>query len=146
MNPELSHQKPQKMKKKIPVWIIDDEADAQALIKRVLIDYYPEELELLGTSVNIDDAFEQIKHQKPKLVFLDINLPRGSGINLLQRFPFRKFEVIVVSGFPENIDKVQKFGIPFLQKPYSIRDLRNLIDQSIESIKKDPYKVYRYDT
>ncbi len=137
-----------KMKKRIPAWIIDDETAAQALIKRVLEEYYPDEIELIGTSVNIDDAFVQIKQKKPKLVFLDINLPRGSGINFLQRFPIRKFEVIVVSGFPENREIIENFKTTmyFLQKPYSIDTLQGFINQTLENIKKDPYKIYRYST
>lgn len=136
------------MKKRIPAWIIDDETAAQALIKRVLEEYYPDEIELIGTSVNIDDAFVQIKQKKPKLVFLDINLPRGSGINFLQRFPIRKFEVIVVSGFPENREIIENFKTTmyFLQKPYSIDTLQGFINQTLENIKKDPYKIYRYST
>jgi len=134
------------MKKRIPAWIIDDEVDAQDLIKRVLSEYYSDEIELIGISVNIDDAFTQIRQLKPKLVFLDMNLPRGSGINFLQRFPIRKFEVIVVSGFPENKQIIESFKTPmyFLQKPYSIGAIQDFINQTLENIKKDPYKVYRY--
>ncbi len=134
------------MKKKIKAWLIDDESDAQALVKKILEENY-EDVELLGSSINIDDAFLQIKKHKPNLVFLDINLPRGSGINLLERFPIRKFEVIVISGFPENKNKLTRFrDVPFLQKPYSIDDLKKLIDQSIESLREDLHKVHRYDS
>ncbi|NPD84868.1 response regulator [Lentimicrobium sp. L6] len=134
------------MKKKIKAWLIDDESDAQALVKKILVENY-KEIELLGTSINIDDAFLQIKKYKPNLVFLDINLPRGSGINLLERFPIRKFEVIVISGFPENKNKLARFrDIPFLQKPYSIEDLKQLTDKALENLNKDLHKVHRYDS
>lgn len=132
--------------KKIKVWLIDDESDAQALIKRILVENY-DEIELLGTSINIDDAFLQIKKHKPNLIFLDINLPRGSGINLLERFPIRKFEVIVISGFPENKQKLERFrDIPFLQKPYSVDDLKGLTDKALERLHLDLHKVHRYDS
>lgn len=134
------------MKKKIKAWLIDDESDAQALVKKILVENY-EEIELQGTSINIDDAFLQIKKHKPNLVFLDINLPRGSGINLLERFPIRKFEVIVISGFPENKNKLARFrDIPFLQKPYSIEELKELVDKALDNLNKDLHKVHRYDS
>lgn len=133
------------MNKKIKAWLIDDESDAQALIKKILEENYPD-IELLGTSINIDDAFLQIKKEKPNLVFLDVNLPRGSGINLLERFPIRKFEVIVISGFPENKNKLARFrDIPFLQKPYSIEEFKELTNKALENLYKDLHKVHRYD-
>lgn len=133
------------MPKKIKTWIIDDESDAQELIKGIIKEEYPE-LEVAGVSVNIDDAFEKIKKEKPNLVFLDINLPRGSGINFLERFPVRKFEVIVISGFPENKESLQRFrNIPFLQKPFSMDEFKKLTDLAIQSIQDDPHKVHRYD-
>lgn len=133
------------MKKDISVVIIDDESDSQDLISGLLREYYPN-LNILGYSVNIDDAFDLIKSTKPNLVYLDINLPRGSGINLLERFPVRKFEVIVVSGYPENKYKLERFrDIAFLNKPIKIETFRELTDRAIDSISEDPYKVHRYD-
>jgi len=133
------------MKNHIKVMIIDDETDAQDLIKGLLKEYYSN-LEIIGTSVNIEDAFEIIKKEKPNLLYLDINLPRGSGINLLERFPVRKFEVIVVSGYPDNKEKLERFGdIPFLSKPFTIEEFKELTDQKLNSLAKDPYKVHRYE-
>lgn len=133
------------MKKPIKVMIIDDETDAQELIKGLLREFYPD-LEIIGASVNIEDAFEIIKREKPNLLYLDINLPRGSGINLLERFPIRKFEVIVVSGYPDNIEKLERFkDIPFISKPFTIEEFKWLTDEKISSLDKDLYKVHRYD-
>lgn len=132
------------MKKDIKVLIVDDESDAQELIKGILNEYYPE-VDIVATSVNIDEAFEIIKKEKPNLLFLDINLPRGSGINLLERFPIRKFEVIVVSGYPDNKLKLVQFkDIPFIEKPFTLEEFRKKTDDKIDSIRKDPYKVHRY--
>lgn len=132
------------MKNDIKVLIIDDESDAQELILGLLREYYPG-IEVVATSVNIDDAFELIKKEKPNLLYLDINLPRGSGINLLERFPVRKFEVIVVSGYPDNRYKLKRFhDIPLLEKPFTIEDFKKLTDEKIESVQNDPYKVHRY--
>jgi two-component system LytT family response regulator len=133
------------MKKEISVVIIDDESDSQDLLSGLLREYYPN-LNILGYSVNIDDAFELIKSTKPNLVYLDINLPRGSGVNLLERFPVRKFEVIVVSGYPENKSKLERFrDVLFLNKPVKIEAFKDVTDRALESIINDPYKVHRYD-
>lgn len=133
------------MKKPIKVMIIDDETDAQELIKGLLREYYPD-LEIIGTSVNIEDAFEIIKKKTPNLLYLDINLPRGSGINLLERFPIRKFEVIVISGYPDNKEKLERFkDIPFISKPFTIEEFQTITDEKLNSLYEDIYKVHRYE-
>jgi two-component system LytT family response regulator len=133
------------MKKSIKVLIVEDESDAQDLILGMLKEYYPD-IEVLGCSLNIDDAFDRIRSEKPNLVFLDVNLPRGSGINLLERFPVRKFEAIVISGYPDNQQFLQKFkDVPFLEKPFTVDDFKDLTDQKIKQIKKNPYAIHRYE-
>lgn len=133
------------MNKDIKVLIVDDESDSQELIMGLLNEFYPN-VEIAAKAVNIEDAFEIIKKVKPNLMYLDINLPRGSGINLLERFPIRKFEVIVISGYPDNKLKLKRFkDIPFLEKPFTIEEFKQITDSKIESIKSDPYKVHRYD-
>lgn len=133
------------MSQVIKAWIIDDEIASQELISGLLEHYYPD-IEILGYSINIDDAFDQIKLNKPNLVYLDINLPRGNGINFLERFPIRKFEVIVISGYPDNEPKLERFrDIPFLRKPISIEEFRKHTEHAIKEIINDPYRVHRYD-
>jgi len=132
------------MMKKIKAWIIDDERDARSLIKGIIADYCPD-IEVIGESINIDSAWEVIRSEKPHLVYLDINMPRGSGIDLLARFPLRKFEVIVVSAYSENEKKLGPYkDIPFLQKPYSIDKFIDLSHHAVDIIRANPYQVHRY--
>jgi len=130
---------------KIKAWIIDDEKDAHSLIQGLINEYCPE-IDIVGNSLNIDDAWDKIRTEKPQLIYLDINLPRGSGLDLLARFPIRKFEVIVISAFSENENKLGPFrDVPFLQKPYSIDKFLDLTNKAVSRIRKDPHSVHRYD-
>lgn len=131
--------------KTIKAWLVDDEADAYTLISGIIKNYCPD-IELAGVSVNIEDAWEHIRKEKPQLVFLDVNMPRGTGIDLLERFPVRKFEVIMISAYPDNETKITKFrDIPFLHKPFSIDDFLQLTENAAELIRNNPNQVHRFD-
>ncbi|NOR86155.1 MAG: response regulator [Bacteroidales bacterium] len=131
--------------KKLKAWLVDDETDAHALIEGLLKEYFPY-IELVGISINIEDAWQYMRKGKPNLVFLDVNMPRGSGLDLLERFPVRKFETIIISAFPENESKLEKFrDVPFLQKPYSVDDFIELTNRAVEKIRKNPNAVHRID-
>lgn len=129
---------------KIKAWIIDDEKDAHTLIEGLIKEYCPA-VEIIGNSLNIEHAWDNIRKEKPRLIYLDINMPRGTGIDLLVRFPIRKFEVIVVSAYPENESKLGPYkDVPFLQKPYSIDDFINITEKAIDRIRENPHQIHRY--
>ncbi|MDK2910678.1 MAG: two-component system, LytTR family, response regulator [Bacteroidales bacterium] len=82
---------------KYKVFIVDDETASIDMLKYFCSHYFGEELEVSGFARTIDEAFRKIKELQPHLVFLDIRMPRGFGNELLDRFPKRQFEVIIVT-------------------------------------------------
>jgi len=128
---------------KIKAWIVDDEIDARSLI-RGLVDEYCPNIEIIGESIDIDGAWDKLRKEKPQLVYLDINMPRGSGLDLLLRFPIRKFEVIVISAYADNEQELHNTkDIAFLQKPYSIDEFLKLSKEAVDRIQQNPNKIYR---
>lgn len=89
---------------KYKVLIVDDETAAIDMVKYFSSRYFSNELEVVGFARNIDDAFKKIKETQPDLVFLDMRMPRGFGNELLERFPKRNFEVIIVTAGLSKID------------------------------------------
>ena len=61
--------------------IVDDEPLARRELKR-LLDAFPS-VRVLGEAGNIDEARERIEELSPDVVFLDIQMPGGSGFDLL---------------------------------------------------------------
>ncbi len=130
---------------KIKAWIVDDEKDARSLIYGLVDEYCPE-IEIIGDSINIDDAWDELRKEKPQLVYLDINMPRGSGLDLLVRFPVRKFEVIVISATSEKENNLEdNKDVAYLQKPYSIDKFLSFTNEAVARIRKNPNQVYRYN-
>ena len=74
------------MKHKLITVIIDDEPDAVDFISSIIGEYCPG-LEVKGKAHNVKDGVNLIKEIKPELVFLDVEMPNGTGFDLLTAFP-----------------------------------------------------------
>lgn len=99
------------------VLIVDDETAAIDILSFFCQRHFSEELEIVGFARSIDDAFKKIKELHPDLVFLDIRMPRGYGYELLQRFPKRQFEVVVVTAALGSLDLKGQSVLAIINKP-----------------------------
>ena len=64
------------------VLIIDDESPAREIIKLFLRDY--EEFEVCGEAENGFEGIQMIKKLAPDLIFLDIQMPKLTGFEMLE--------------------------------------------------------------
>ena len=127
---------------KLKIVIIDDEQDAVDNLKRI-INEFCKEATVVGEANIIDTGFEVIYEKNPDLVLLDIDMPRGDGFDLIERFPRRTFDIIMVTGYPKFKDKAieyETFG--FINKPIDIEKLQKMIKDVSEFRKQNPEKIY----
>lgn len=118
-----------KMSKKIKALIIDDENKSREIIKWMLEKYCPN-VEILGLAESAEMAFLMIEELKPNLLFLDIEMPYGTGFDLLKRLPKVDFEVIFVTGFDHYaLQAIKYHALDYLLKPVDI-------DELIDAVKK----------
>jgi two-component system LytT family response regulator len=61
--------------------IIDDERLARLELRRLLAQH--PEVQIVGEAANVDEALLAIAEHQPELIFLDIQMPGGSGFDLL---------------------------------------------------------------
>jgi len=73
--------------------IVDDEVDAIESVKFLLAENFSS-ISIVGTAQCIKDARKVIGENKPDIVFLDIEMPDGTGFDLLESIPDRKFKVV----------------------------------------------------
>lgn len=131
------------MNKPIRVVIVDDEPDAVTSIELIIKEFNPD-LQVVGTSNIIDNAWEVIKESEPELVFLDIDMPRGSGFDLLERFPIRKFEVIFITAYAKYMEKAKNYHcFDYLLKPIDIDIFNQTIARFKAHIEKEGISVFK---
>jgi two-component system, LytTR family, response regulator len=119
------------MKHRIITIIIDDEPDAVDFISSIIGEYCPE-LEVRGKAHNVKDGVKLIKEIKPELVFLDVEMPNGTGFDLLTHFPEKNFEVVFITAFNHYAIKAIKFSAAdYILKPININEFIEAVNKVI---------------
>jgi len=118
------------MTNEITALLIDDEQDSREVLENRIKKYCPE-INIVGKASNAEDAFLLVKTLKPQLVFLDIQMPMGSGFSFLKKFNEVPFEVIFVTSYDEYAINAIKFSaLDYLLKPVETTDLKNAVEKA----------------
>jgi two-component system LytT family response regulator len=108
--------------KQLKTIIIDDEPAAIQVI-RSLISHYSKDLVVAEEVSNGLDAMMAITQHKPDIIFLDVDMPRMNGIQLMEKFPDHDFEVIFTTGSSSYALKALKLrAADYLLKPIDPAD------------------------
>lgn len=119
----------------IRVVIIDDEQDAINSIE-LIINEYCTNAEVVGTASSASEGRTVILNQQPDLVFLDIEMPRGNGFDLLEMLPERNFETIFITAYNNFAIKAFKYSaIDYILKPIDIEEFIEAIDKAEKRIR-----------
>ncbi|HET6559398.1 MAG TPA: response regulator, partial [Prolixibacteraceae bacterium] len=121
---------------KIKCIIIDDEQKSRNNL-RDLIHEYCQQAEVVGEAASATEALKLIKQQAPDLLFLDIEMPGGSGFDLLKSINNQNFEVIFVTAFDQyGIQAVKFCAIDYILKPIDIFELSKAVEKAQSQILK----------
>lgn len=100
---------------RLKVMIIDDERRAREEIKQHLL-HYPD-IDIVGEAGNADEAEKLITRFHPDLLFLDIQMPERSGLELLESLE-RVPEVIFTTAYDQYAVKAFELNaLDYLVKP-----------------------------
>jgi two-component system, LytTR family, response regulator len=111
------------MKNKLKCIIVDDEAPGR-LVLRELLAHYCTNVDVVAEAGNITEAYDLITTHKPDFVLLDIQMPGGSGFDLLKKFDEIHFDVIFVTSYDKYAVSAIKFSaLDYLLKPVEIQEL-----------------------
>ena len=97
--------------------LVDDEPDGIRTLKKMLETYCPG-VEVAATCSNAVTAKQELENIRPDVVFLDIQMPGKSGLDLLTEMPEKDFEVIFVTAHNEYmLQALQYSAADYLLKP-----------------------------
>ncbi len=103
--------------------LIDDEGSARDTMRHQLESYVPQ-VTIVGEANSVEAGIAKIRETSPDLVFLDIELPIGSGFDILDATRDMKFQVIFVTAYSQYAMQAFKFSaIDYLLKPVRITEL-----------------------
>lgn len=122
------------MKKPFSVLIIDDEEPARALI-RSFLQPFAAELAIVGECANGFEGLKAIQALKPDLLFLDIQMPKISGFEMLELLDDLP-QVVFSTAFDEYaIQAFEHNAIDYLLKPYSTARFEQAVHKSLDRLR-----------
>jgi len=126
--------------------IIDDEVDAVYSIE-LIINEYCSNVSIVGKANSAIEGRDIILEKKPDLIFLDIEMPRGTGFDLLEMLPERNFDIIFITAYNNWAIKAFKYSaVDYILKPIDIDELIEAINKveknsSSKGFSQDKYQA-----
>jgi two-component system, LytTR family, response regulator len=121
------------MIKKIKALIVDDEPLSREKI-RILAESNTK-IEIIGEAKNVNEAIRHIDKMNPDLVFLDINMPGKSGIDLIFELGEKAPFVIFTTAHSDYAAEAFNLNaVHYLLKPFDQQKFDEAVDRASERI------------
>ncbi|HCC70734.1 MAG TPA: DNA-binding response regulator [Bacteroidales bacterium] len=122
--------------------LVDDEAPVRNSITAILNEKYPD-IDIAASIGSVKEGYEAVLEHRPDMVFLDVEMPDGTGFDLLNKLPSIDFKVIFITAHQEYaLGAIKMSALDFVLKPFGTDEIctavdkaRNLINNEEEQIK-----------
>lgn len=116
--------------------IVEDEIRSRDTL-RGLLSRYCKNVEIIAEADSYRSGLAVIREQHPDVVFLDIQMPDGSGFKLLEELDEIKFEIIFTTAFDQFAIKAIKYSaLDYLLKPIDPEELVSALKKVENKISK----------
>ena len=121
------------MSEKLKIVIIDDEFSAINALKTIIEEFVPQ-FEIIGTANSAREGMEMLNNSRPDVVFIDIQMPHMTGIELLQSLDRDiDFEIIFMTAYNNYAQEAFKLNaFYYLLKPINIPDFLPVVEKVTE--------------
>lgn len=117
----------------IRVLLVDDELPARLRLAQLLSRY--EDIEVAGQAQDGEEALQRAEELRPDVLFLDIQMPGCSGIEVAARLKPPRPHVVFCTAFDEHaLDAFELHAVDYVLKPVSRRRLGTTIDRLRSSL------------
>ncbi len=97
---------------------------------------------IIGQAESVESGVKIIKQLSPDLVFLDVEMPDGTGFDLLQKLKPFNFKVIFITGYEDFAIKAFRFSaIDYLLKPLDTNELIEAVKKAEDSMSKEVFDM-----
>lgn len=111
--------------------IIDDSTQARKLMRLMLLEYGPD-IEVIAEAANADEGLKLVEKLNPDVLFLDIEMPGKSGLNLAESLQKKGINTAIIFTTAYNAYAINAFRLSAMD--YLLKPIQE--DQLIEAIGK----------
>ncbi|MBO7287852.1 MAG: response regulator transcription factor [Bacteroidales bacterium] len=116
--------------------IVEDEEVARKVLKSLLAQYC-QDVMVCAEADDVVSGKNMIETFRPDLVFLDIEMPGGSGFKLLTSIENKDFEVVFITAYEQfAIKAIRHDALDYILKPIDPKELV----AAVEKVKEAKYK------
>ena len=124
------------------VVIIDNESKFRNTLKG-LLDLYCPAVQIIGEAHGVQSGQALIKKLNPQMVFLDIQMDDGTGLDLLRLFGERNFEVVFTTAYDEfALDAIKLSALDYLLKPIDPEELCAAVEKAKISLARQENQLH----
>lgn len=99
-------------------------------------------ISIVGQADSVDSGVKLIQQLSPDIVFLDVEMPDGTGFDLLQKLQPIQFKVIFITGYEDFAIRAFRFSaIDYLLKPLDANDLAEAVKKAEDSLSKEVFDM-----
>ena len=120
------------MKNKLTAVLVDDIPSALDNLKQTIADFV-ESIEIIGEADGVVKGAKLIKELKPDIAFLDIEMPDGTGFDIIDLLPDTlQTRIIFTTGSEEYAIKAFRYAaVDYLLKPIDPDDLNIAVNKAM---------------
>ena len=113
--------------------MIDDDQLARKILYRIINQNF-DELEIVGEASSVSEGLKLISETDPDLVFLDIEMPDGTGFDLIDQLTEVDFRLVFVTSYNDYAITAFKYSaFDYILKPVLPENVKSTITRILKS-------------
>jgi len=107
--------------------LADDDVPALSLLQRLLVGF--EEVSVVGLAHDGQETLEQVERLQPDLLFLDIEMPRLTGFEVMHRLRHKPLVVVITAHDRYWPMLLESEALCFMGKPVDTEQIGRVLDR-----------------
>ncbi len=121
--------------------LVDDEKRIRTSLRHLIGMYFPSAT-VVSEAGDVETGFAEIRKHQPDVVLMDIQMPGGTGFDLVKKLTPINFKLIFVSAFDKYAIQAFKFSaIDYLLKPVDPEELVKALQKATDLINEKDFSL-----
>ena len=115
--------------------LIDDEQHCIDTLRAMLAAKFEDSVVVAGSTTDSRKAAALIAEHQPQIVFMDVEMPHLTGIQLMHALPARNFALIFTTAHDKYaLPALKTEAVDYLLKPISMRELEEAVAKAVHRL------------